>query len=59
VSGKRKWLAVFLVWLATDLGCIAFAHPQAWLYELGVRGLVIDFVLGIVVLALYVVESEQ
>ncbi len=51
---KEKWLAVLLVWLAVDVSCLAIGKPQSSLYGFGVRGLVIDFVLGVIVLGLYI-----
>jgi len=51
---KEKWLKVFLAWLALDVVCLVIGRWQSWLFGFGVRGLVIDFVLGAVVLGLYI-----
>ncbi len=51
---KENWLRVFLIWLALDVGCLVMGKPQGWLFGFGVRGFVLDCVLGIIVLVMYI-----
>jgi len=53
------WLGIFLTLLMVDVVCLAAGKWQPGLFDFGVRGLVIDFVLGLVVLGMYLRSSEN
>ncbi len=55
---KERWIiSVFLVMVAVDVVCLAIGEPQSWLAGFGARGVVLDFVIGIVLLFRYVKEG--
>jgi len=59
MSKKRVWLGIFITWLLVDVACLAGGKWRIGLFDFGVRGLVIDFVLGAVVLGMYIRSSEN
>ena len=46
-------LRVFLIWLIVDAVCLAIGMWWNWVFGMGVRGLVIDLLLGILILGQY------
>lgn len=51
---KGKWfITIFLVLVAIDVVCLTVGKPRSWLAGFGGRGLVLDFVIGVVLLFRY------
>ena len=46
VITSRLLIRVFWVWLIVDVACLAIGTQWNWLFGMGVRGLVIDFLFG-------------
>jgi hypothetical protein len=51
---KQNLLVILLVFIFVDVGCLAFGKQGSWLAGFGARGLVLDFLLGIVVFVQYI-----
>jgi hypothetical protein len=52
---KRNLLVILLVlFIFVDVACLVFGRQGSWLAGFGARGLVLDFLLGIVVLFQYI-----
>jgi len=56
---KQILFRIFLSWLFVDSACLAITKRDSWIFDFGVRGLVIDFLFGIVVVVLHIRESEE
>jgi hypothetical protein len=57
VNTQRLLLRVFLVWLIVDIACLAIGTRWNWFLGMGVRGLLIDFLFGILILGRYLHEN--
>jgi hypothetical protein len=55
---SARLLHVCMVLLLADVGCLALGKPQSWLYSLGMRGVMIDFLLLLVVCGLYLFRES-
>jgi hypothetical protein len=59
MNSSKLPLRLFLVWLIVDVGCLAIGKPGNWLFGIGVKGLGIDFLLGILILGQYLHENGK
>ena len=50
---------IFLVSVIADVACLAIGVRWNWLFGVGVRGLVLDFLFGILVLGQYLHENGK
>lgn len=50
---------IFLVWLIADVACLVIGMRWNWFLGIGVRGLLIDFLFGILVLGQYLHENGK
>ncbi len=48
MTSRRLLLRVFLVWLIADVACLGIGMRWNWILGIGVRGLLIDFLLGVI-----------
>jgi hypothetical protein len=50
---------VFVVWLIADVACLAIGARWNWFLGRGMRGLVIDFLFGFLILGQYLYENGK
>ena len=55
---SARLLRVCMVLLMLDVGCLALGKPQSWLYSLGMRAVMIDFLLLLVGRGLYLFRES-
>lgn len=56
---SRLLLRLFLMWVGLDVMCLLIGAWQGWLFDIGIRGLIIDFLLGVLVLGQYLREHDR
>ena len=59
MKNRRLLLRVFLVWLIVDVACLAIGARWNWFLDMGMRGLVIDFLLGVLILGQYLHDNGK
>jgi len=59
VNSRRLLPRIFLAWLIADVACLALGVRWNWFLGMGVRGLLIDFLLGVIVFGQYLQENGK
>ncbi len=59
MKSSRLLPRIFLVWVIADVACLAVGTRWNWLFGVGVRGLVLDFLFGILILGQYLHENGK
>jgi hypothetical protein len=59
VKSSNLGLRVFLVWLISDVACLAVGTQWTWLRGVGVWGLGMDFLFGILILGQYLHDNGK